>query len=352
MDKSNIKFDILMFSMSSWYEWKVRGRANRNWHILSHLAKHPKVNKILSCDLLPHSFRKTISVFLKHKRFIGGRTLKVSPVFRLTQIADNLYIYSAVDSYIKGEESTYSNLKKVLKFLDFKHTILWSYVPLFSGYFGKFGEEVSVFDAVDNWLWYPGYEAYRQRIEKNYNIIRKKADLIFTVSKELTHFFKSRDRVFWIPNGVDLETFSFSRLRREYSDIKDIPKPIIGYTGHINRMDIKLVKFLVERNKDTSFVFIGPIWKTQEKEIKILEKYPNVYFLGEKPYYTIPDYIHYFDVCIVPHKLSRLTRFMDPIKIYEYLALGKPTVVTSIPHTLKGESSSGLLKTAKTKEEF
>ena len=348
----NKKFDIVMFSMSSWYEWKVRGRANRNWHILSALVKYPRINKILSCDLLPHNFKKTISVFLKHKRFIGGKTLKSNLFFRLTQIADNLYVYSAVDSFIKGEEHTYNNLKEILKFLDFKNIILWSYNPMFSGYFEKFGEKISIFDAVDNWLWYPGYEAFRERIKKNYEIIEKKADLIFTVSRELVNFFKSRNQVFWIPNGVDLEAFSLSRVAKIPSDIKKIPKPIAGYTGHINRINIELVRYLIKKNKNVSFVFIGPVWKNQKKEIGTLEKYSNVYFLGEKPYSNIPDYVRYFDICIVPHKLNQLTRFMDPLKIYEYLALGKPIVATSIPHTLRSESSDELFKTAETKDKF
>jgi hypothetical protein len=37
-----------------------------------------------------------------------------------------------------------------------------------------------------------------------------------------------------------------------------------------------------------------------------------------------------FDVCLIPHTLDRLTVSMDPIKLYDYLATGKPVVTTPI----------------------
>ena len=40
-------------------------------------------------------------------------------------------------------------------------------------------------------------------------------------------------------------------------------------------------------------------------------------------------YIQQFDAGIIPHKIDRFIRFTNPMKMYEYLACGKPVVSTS-----------------------
>ncbi len=37
-----------------------------------------------------------------------------------------------------------------------------------------------------------------------------------------------------------------------------------------------------------------------------------------------------FDVCIVPHKVTPFTESLNPIKLWEYLAAGKPIVATDL----------------------
>jgi glycosyltransferase involved in cell wall biosynthesis len=56
-----------------------------------------------------------------------------------------------------------------------------------------------------------------------------------------------------------------------------------------------------------------------------------VHFLGQKPYEQVPFYGKEFDVAIMPWNRSRWIEFCNPIKIKEYLALGKPLVSTYYP---------------------
>ena len=41
--------------------------------------------------------------------------------------------------------------------------------------------------------------------------------------------------------------------------------------------------------------------------------------------------IHAADVCVVPHRLNRLTMAMSPLKLYEYLAGGRPVAASDLP---------------------
>jgi len=90
-----------------------------------------------------------------------------------------------------------------------------------------------------------------------------------------------------------------------------------------------LIKFLAEHNPEKSLVLVGPVWNEQD-EVKLnLEKYKNVHFLGYKKYNEAPMYIQQFDVGIIPHKKAGFSASTNPMKMYEYLACGKPVVASS-----------------------
>ncbi|MFW9887433.1 MAG: glycosyltransferase [Candidatus Thorarchaeota archaeon] len=48
-------------------------------------------------------------------------------------------------------------------------------------------------------------------------------------------------------------------------------------------------------------------------------------------YDEVPSYIAVADICILPANLNEIMREIVPIKLYEYLACGKPVVVTKLP---------------------
>ncbi len=57
---------------------------------------------------------------------------------------------------------------------------------------------------------------------------------------------------------------------------------------------------------------------------------PNVQLLGARPYDQVPGYLQHASVVIVPHVVSAFTESLDPIKAYECLAVGRPTVATAV----------------------
>ena len=77
---------------------------------------------------------------------------------------------------------------------------------------------------------------------------------------------------------------------------------------------------------------------------------PNLYFLGGKNYKYLPNYTKAFDICMMPFAMNELTKNINPTKLLEYLAAGKPVISTAIPDVIK--YYSGLVEIAHTKEEF
>lgn len=131
--------------------------------------------------------------------------------------------------------------------------------------------------------------------------------------------------------GVNITMYDPYKERTIPNDIKDIPHPIVGYLGSINstRLDAQLMLDMAKSRAQYSFVFTGP-----EDEFFAhheLHSLPNVHFLGNKPVGVLPDYIACYDVCINPQMLNDITIGNYPLKIDEYLAMGKPIVATKTP---------------------
>ena len=77
---------------------------------------------------------------------------------------------------------------------------------------------------------------------------------------------------------------------------------------------------------------------------------PNVHLLGYIPQEEAPPYCKVFDVCIIPYRTdSRFNYYVNPLKLHEYTAMGKPVVTTHIPEV---ESHKDLVWIADTPEQF
>jgi GT2 family glycosyltransferase len=74
-------------------------------------------------------------------------------------------------------------------------------------------------------------------------------------------------------------------------------------------------------------VLIGQVFG---RDISKLEALENVRLLGNKPYADIPSYLYDFDACLIPFLLNQVTKATDPVKLYEYLSLGKPVIATDM----------------------
>ncbi|PLX25556.1 hypothetical protein C0580_02440 [Candidatus Parcubacteria bacterium] len=193
------------------------------------------------------------------------------------------------------------------------------------------------------------YAKHKNRLKQCYDVIKDQADVIFSVSKSLLNFFDDQPNVYWVPNGVDLKHYNkkFTLINR---DIADLPKPIIGYIGVIQeKVDLELVKYLARKNPEKSIVLVGPVWNEQDEAKMSLEQEKNVHFLGYKKYSNAPMYIQQFDIGIIPHKKAGFAASTNPMKMYEYLACGKPVVATS---NIGTENVEEMISTVDSYEDF
>ncbi len=104
-------------------------------------------------------------------------------------------------------------------------------------------------------------------------------------------------------------------------------KPIIGYYGAIAPwLDYNLISEVANNNPNYNFVFIGVNYQNALKKLDKTLK--NIYYLGPKNYSDLPKYSSKFDCAIIPFGLGEIAKGTSPVKLFEYMAMGLPTVVT------------------------
>ena len=164
------------------------------------------------------------------------------------------------------------------------------------------------------------------------NEIVKNADVVLCTSRELTKIKSAiSSNVHFHPNAADVELFktAATEILNRPAGMYSGDKKIVGFTGSIEyRTDFELLYKAAEYHKDKIFYLVGPV-SGNEHVRHGLTKLSNVVFTGPKQLRELPSYLQYFDCCIIPYKINKLTASIYPLKINEYLAAGKPVVATN-----------------------
>lgn len=163
------------------------------------------------------------------------------------------------------------------------------------------------------------------------------------VSTPLRQYLESigvpRGKCIVMPNGVDPDRF-FPRPRNEMLlEALSVPKDkfIIGFTGilrpwHGLELLIDAVARMLTREAKVFLLIVGdgPHRQPLEQRVTALELAGSVCITGRVPHENVPEYVSLFDAAVSP----RATFYASPMKVIEYMALGKPVVVPRTPNFL------------------
>jgi glycosyltransferase involved in cell wall biosynthesis len=276
----------------------------------------------------------------------------------MQQVEPNLYIaslplllpgrYYATSINRFNQQLTRLFAQRFVDQLGLAHPLLWLYNPFQGALIGQFHERLSVYHCIDEWT--AGTHGRKWTIIRTLeNELLRKVDVVFANSPPLYAAKRAENaHTHRIPSGVDLEHFARATQTDEPipAALAHIPPPRIGYSGHVNdRLDYAVLEALARARPDWSLVLIGDThpWTPDAPPLRTLRAHANVHFLGKQPYAEMPAFLRGLDVCLMPYIDDDRGHYRSPLKLYEYLAAGKPVVST--PHPEVAEFADAVRQT-------
>lgn len=339
---------IICFAPSDW--WGMNPSCTT--HLITRFARANKVLYVnpFSSDLLGVTSAK--------KKGFGGRLMrKLKSLSKwLKRAGANLYVFSPLFIPIQGKPLVdalnnrflYWQLRLACAVAGIHHPLIWMENLRAADLLVHFRTSYTLFHVSDLFT-HDGYVADKSILRRREQQTLEASKAVICVSESLyTTYRQQKSSVHYVPHGVEFERFSSAALAGQAPpELKAIPKPIAGYFGTLTGSnDVALWEMCADKHKDVSFVFAGRI---TGGDYGALRARPNVYFLGPLPYERIPAICAGFDICMLAWKMSPWIRSCNPLKLFEYMACGKPVVSVAIEEARK---YSDVISVASSAEEF
>ena len=229
-----------------------------------------------------------------------------------------------------------AEIKSLMAAFGFRNPVLWIAIPTARDIVGHLGERALIYQVSDKYAANQmDHATGGQVIAAMHDELLARADLIYYSGRKLIEEetaarpeIKAKARL--LEQAVDFDHFASATRQSwaEPADVMNIPHPRLGYFGAIETwlLDQRLIGYVSERRPDWHWVLMG--LKAARLDIEAL---PNVHYLGSKPYAEMPRYAAGFDVCVLPWVTdNEFVSYGSAIKVREYLATGKPVVMTPL----------------------
>jgi glycosyltransferase involved in cell wall biosynthesis len=212
-----------------------------------------------------------------------------------------------------------------------------------------------VFDLSDDFRYFSSDPAEQARTAAWCEGEFARADLVLSVNEHVDAWARSvtsasvvvRNATPFFIVGATAGAGPRGRALRRLASLR---RPIIGYVGWLNslRLDLDLLEHVVRHRPDWTFLFVGPSNEAHPLGTRI-PACANVRVWPPIPYRDLVHLLSSLDVAIMPHLQNEHTAGNDPLKIYDYLAAGRPVVATPAPGT---ERFGALLRLAEAPDDF
>ena len=325
-------FDLLYIALEPWDEvWR------RNQPLCAELVRSGGARRIVYVEpprvvplwfFKPHIRREDAARRgLRAVKGRGDQDLRAIRAFAPLQLLPNtLALFRALNQWHERRQLRAIARRAGLRNPTFYTNSHWA-APLA----GTLNERGIIYDIGDDWLAVP--DKRRARIAAGDALLCREAGVTIVVSERLRDLKTPLSpRVELVPNGVDVE--HYARALNSASPHPIAAKwrhPVLGYLGsiHSERVDLDLVERVAAAFPDATIALVGPILLDESDRAR-LEKRPNVELPGAVSFEDSPAVLRAFDVFLVPHVESDFTRSLNPLKLGEYLSIGKPIVSTRV----------------------
>ena len=327
------KPDIFVFSIIGWnFRFQRPQHISKNLSELGHRVFYIEMdgpnNETVIDEIAPNLYRVRLSTRKTgHVQAYTGRPTK---------------------SQVKKWISVFYQFCNSINATSFKHSVIqhpywWQFLKHLPP------EYCFTFDCMDDISGFSNTDSHLLELEKN---MLEGCDKLVVSSQCLKDKYSHYKQPHLIRNAADVEHFDMNKvvksdcnfnLKTRSNQIDHLIR--VGYVGAIaDWFDVNLVKEVAALHSNIEFHLCGGV---TSEEISVLGGIKNVFLYGEIPYSDAPTFVAKMDVMCIPFKILPIINACDPVKFYEYSAMGKPTVSTKLPELKRAEKLVYFADTAK-----
>lgn len=255
----------------------------------------------------------------------------------VAQVAPNIWTFRPIRPFPGTRLQAMSDrveclqLRHVVRRLGIDRPVVWTQDPRAATLLDNLPAGRLVYDLTDDWPAFESDPARRAAVQDRVERLAGRAELVLACSRPLAQGARAWNaHVHYLPNAVEPPGADEATP----ADLAELARPRLGYVGtlHSSRLDVELLARAAELRPEWSYVLLGPD-ELEPGDRERLLALPNVHHLGVRPHGEIQSYLTGIDVCLLAHLITEFTRSLDPLKLYEYLAAGRPVIATPVGNT-------------------
>ena len=306
-------------------DWWYHHPHSKN-HILKRLARNNRVLFVNSITMGLPSISSP-DFFQKIRRKLGSylRWLRKVPEGLWVMTPINVPVYGSTIGRALNRLLLVLQIRLVMLILNLRQPVVWVAIPTAADIVSSLGAKLLVYQVSDKYDCNEDSALSRVIIRDMDRRLKQQAAVVMYSGRKLYEEAERHHRYF-LEQAVDFERFA-NLPPGTPADMAAIPGPVLGYVGAADwyTMDVALIEHVSKVRPDWHWVFIGG------KSNVVQLSAPNIHFLGPRPYSELPAYYRHIDVCVLPWVQKNVfTSYGSAIKVREYLASGKPVVISPL----------------------
>jgi UDP-N-acetylglucosamine transferase subunit ALG13 len=308
-------------------DWWYHNRGHYDVQMMREASKQLPVLYVNSIGVRRHSTAEGRMFFSRVRR-------KLKSLLRgLVRVRRLFHVFTPVSSAglregKAGRWFTAIQVRRAARRAGIRRPFLWAAVPAVADLLPYLSYERLIYQRTDQFEEFdPGN---RDKIARMDRELKQVADLtLFASHYLLEHESADCRRALFVDHGVDFQRFrAAGESADEPADVASIPRPRAGFVGGIDAHTFNADLFIsvAAALPNVSFVLVGGSslpsgWCNLA----------NVHLLGRKPYDEVPGYMAACDVLLMPWNDNKWIRACNPVKLKEYLTVGRPVVSAYFP---------------------
>ncbi|MGB8888944.1 MAG: glycosyltransferase [Candidatus Korobacteraceae bacterium] len=305
-------------------DWWYHHPHSKN-HILKRLAGQNKVLFVNSISMgLPSMSNPDFFLKIRRKLKSYLKWLRKAPEGLWVMTPVNLPVYGTKFARRLNWLLLVIQIRLAMLLIGMRRPVLWIAIPSAADLVGHLGEQMLLYQVSDKYeanedsaLSAEVIRSFDRKLKQSADVVMFSGRKLFQESHELNRYY--------LEQAVDFEHFA-TEAREAAPEIANIPRPILGYFGAMDYvMDTDLMAEVARLRPEWHWVMLGL------KSNLVQVSAPNIHFLGSRPYADLPRFVKCFDVCVLPWRQDNaFTSYGSAIKVREYLATGKPVVISPL----------------------